>query len=77
METISGGSWLAIGDECPLRASASDRDEIYMVFGKPPYEHEITFSTAALRDFIAKGRAALAQLDAIAAKEQAELRSAS
>ncbi|MFL6122727.1 hypothetical protein [Actinophytocola sp.] len=72
METISGGSWVTVGDGCPLRAIASGSDEGCLVFGQAPHEHEITFSMAALRDFVDKGAAVLAQMDALAAKERAE-----
>jgi hypothetical protein len=50
-----------------------------MIFGRSPHEHELTFSMAALRDFVTKGAAVLAQMDALAAQEQAawEARSAS
>jgi hypothetical protein len=72
METISGGSWVTIGDGCPLRATASGSDEGCLIFGQPPHEHELTFSAAALREFVDKGAAVLAQMDAFAAREQAE-----
>jgi hypothetical protein len=72
METISGGSWVTIGDGCPLRATASGSDEGCLVFGQPPHEHELTFSGAALREFLSQGAAVLAQMDALAAKERAE-----
>lgn len=75
MEPISGGSWVTIGDGCPLRAMASDGDEVCWIFGNPPHEHELTFSVAALRDFVAKGAAVLAEMAALAAREQAEARS--
>jgi hypothetical protein len=71
METISGGSWVTIGDGCPLRAMASGSDEGSLIFGQPPHEHELTFSRAALREFVTKGAAVLAQLDAVAANERA------
>lgn len=72
METISGGSWVTIGDGCPLRAMASGSDEGCLIFGQPPHEHELTFSMVALREFVTKGAAVLAQMDALAAKERAE-----
>lgn len=70
METISGGSWITVGDGCPLRVMASGSDEGSMIFGQYPHEHELTFSVAALRDFVAKGAAVLAQMDAMAAEER-------
>lgn len=72
METISGGSWVTIGDGCPLRTMASGSDEGCLIFGQSPHEHELTFSAAALRDFLAKGTLMLAQMEAFAARERAE-----
>jgi hypothetical protein len=72
MDTISGGSWVTIGDGCPLRARAAGSDEGFMIFGQHPHEHELTFTMAALRDFVTKGAAVLAQMDALAAEERAE-----
>lgn len=74
METISGGSWIMISDGCPLRAIVSGGDEGCMIFGQSPHEHELTFSMAALRDFVTKGAAMLAQMDALAVEERASLR---
>jgi hypothetical protein len=71
METISGGSWVTVGEGCPLRAMASGSDEGILIFGQPPHEHELTFSRAALRNFVTKAAAVLAQLDAVAANERA------
>jgi hypothetical protein len=70
MENISGGSWITIGDGCPLRATASGSDEGCMIFGQYPHEHELTFSLGALREFVGKGAALLAQMDAMAVQEQ-------
>lgn len=72
METISGGSWVTIGDGCPMRATASGSDEGSLVFGQFPHELELTFSMTALRELVDKGAAVLAQMDAFAAQEQAE-----
>jgi hypothetical protein len=77
METISGGSWVTIGDGCPLRATASSSDEGCMIFGQSPHEHELSFTMAALRDFVTKGAAVLAKMDALAAEEQAHWRAQS
>jgi hypothetical protein len=79
VETIIGGSWVTIGDGCPLRATAAGSDEGCLIFGQSPHELELTFSMVALRDFVTKGAAVLAQMDALAAKEQVawEARSAS
>jgi hypothetical protein len=51
---------------------ASGSDEGCLIFGQPPHEHELTFSMVALREFVTKGAAVLAQMDALAAKERAE-----
>ena len=75
MNTIRGGSWYTIGDGCPIRAIASGSDEGCLVFGQSG-EHELTFSQAALRDFVAKGQDVLAQMNAMAADEGCDVRSA-
>lgn len=69
METISGGSWVTIGDGCPLRATASGSDEGSLVFGQFPHELELTFSAAALQEFVNKGTAILAQMQNFADQE--------
>lgn len=79
MDTISGGSWIMISDGCPLQAITSGPDEGCLIFGRSPHEHELTFTMAALRDFVAKGAAILAHMDTLAIEERAsrEARSAS
>lgn len=66
MHTISGGSWFAIGDDCPFRATASGGDEAYLIFGSPPHQHELTLTREALRVLVTTGAAVLAQLDGAA-----------
>jgi hypothetical protein len=69
MTTISGGSWFTVGDQCRLRATAVGSDEAYLIFGEPPHQHELSFSTRALRAFVTEGAEVLAQIEAMAAKE--------
>jgi hypothetical protein len=69
MKTISGGSWFTIGDQCRLRATATDSNEGHVIFGEPPHQHELTFTAEALRAFVTTGATVLAQIDALAAEE--------
>jgi hypothetical protein len=70
MSTISGGSWYTIGDQCRLRATATDGDEGHLIFGEPPHQHELTFTAAALRMFVSTGATVLAEIEAMAAGEK-------
>jgi hypothetical protein len=72
MATISGGSWFTVGDQCRLRVQAVGSDEAYMIFGEFPCQHELSFSASALRTFVAKGAAVLAQIEAMAANENTD-----
>jgi hypothetical protein len=65
MSTISGGSWYTIGDQCRLRATATDGSEGHLIFGEPPHQHELTFTAAALRTFVTTGAAVLAEIEAM------------
>lgn len=69
MQTITGGSWFTIGDECRFRAEAHGGDEAYLIFGEPPHQHELSFSREALRTLVTKSATVLAELDRMAALE--------
>jgi hypothetical protein len=69
VQTISGGSWFTIGDECRFRAEATSSDEAYLIFGEPPHQHELSLSREALRELVAKGTTVLAEIDRLAAQE--------
>jgi type IV secretory pathway protease TraF len=68
MQPVSGGSWFTIGDQCRLRATATGSDEGHLIFGEPPHQHELTFTAAALRNFVTTGATMLARIEAMAAE---------
>jgi len=66
-----GSTWITVDEGCPLRCEASGSGGAYILIGEPP-QHELTFEVEALRDLVTKGAAALAQMDAMAEREEAE-----
>jgi hypothetical protein len=72
MHTLNGGSWVSVGEGCPLRCVASGSGEGYLLIGEAPHQYELTFEVEALRELVAKGTAALAQMDTWAEQEEAQ-----
>jgi hypothetical protein len=70
--TLIVNSWVSIHEGCEITYSVSGSDGTHFTAGGKAQPFEFFFQAAALRQFIELGVKALAEMDALAAKEEAK-----
>jgi hypothetical protein len=70
--TLVVNSWVGIHEGCEITHSVSGSEGTHFVVGGQAQPFEFFFQTEALRQFVELGVKALAEMDAVAAKEEAE-----
>jgi hypothetical protein len=71
--TLVVNSWVGIHEGCKITCSVNGSDSVYVTVNGKAQPFEFFFQAEALRQFIEHGVKALAEMDALAAKEEAEL----
>ena len=69
--TLVVNSWVDIHEGCDITYSVNDSDSMHFTASGTAQPFEFFFQTNALRQFIEQGIKALAEMDALAAKEEA------
>jgi hypothetical protein len=72
MQNFNISACASIGAGCPVRCTVSSSNDMVFVFGSGRDEFEFFFQAEALRHFIEQATKALAEMDALADKEEAE-----
>jgi hypothetical protein len=70
--TLVVNSWVSIHEGCDITYSVNGSDGTHFTAGDKAHPFEFFFQAEALRQFIELGVKALAEMDALAAKEEAE-----
>lgn len=70
--TLVVNAWAGIHEGCDVTYNVEGSDDVYVtVSGQKQQPFEFYFQAAALRTFLERGGAALAEMNAIAAREEA------
>lgn len=70
--TLIVNSWVGIHEGCEITYKVNGSDSVYVIVDGKAQPFEFFFQAEALRQFIERGVKALADMDALAAKEEAE-----
>lgn len=70
--TLIVNSWVSIHEGCDITYSVEGSDNAHFTAGDKAQPFEFFFQAEALRKFIEQGVKALAEMDALADKEEAE-----
>jgi hypothetical protein len=58
-------SWVAVGEDCPIRYSIHDQDDVVFLCDSGSRTFEFVFSAGSLRTFLGLGADALREMDSI------------
>lgn len=72
MQHLVVGTWADITEGCPMRYHVDGSNLAHIVVGTTPHEVEFSVDAEALREFATVTAAALAEVDARYAREEAE-----
>jgi hypothetical protein len=70
--TLIVNSWVGIHEDCDITYNVNGSDGTYFTASGKAQPFEFFFQADALRKFVELGSKALAEMDALAAKEEAE-----
>jgi hypothetical protein len=71
--TLIVNSWVSIHEGCDFAYKVDSSDNAHFTVGDKTQQFEFFFQAEALRTFVEQGSKALAEMDALAAKEEAEM----
>lgn len=68
-EQLRVGSWVMVGEGCPMYRMVNSGDEVEFTFGSGAAVFNFLFSATALRKFVFLGLEALREMEQIRARE--------